>query len=41
MDWRRNGCPDNDGDGIPELEDKCPNEPGVKLNNGCPEKDED
>ncbi len=27
---------DTDGDGIPDPKDKCPAEPGVKENNGCP-----
>ena len=34
------GDRDRDGDGIINRKDKCPNEPGEKLNNGCPEKDE-
>ncbi len=32
---------DSDGDGIPDKEDECPNEPGPAENNGCPEKDRD
>jgi OOP family OmpA-OmpF porin len=27
---------DSDGDGVPDLEDKCPSEPGPKENAGCP-----
>ncbi len=34
-----NGNLDSDGDGIPNAEDKCPNEKGFKSNNGCPEMD--
>jgi OmpA-OmpF porin, OOP family len=33
---------DSDGDGIPDLDDKCPLEPGPAWNRGCPEiKEED
>lgn len=28
---------DNDGDGVPDDEDDCPDEPGDIANNGCPE----
>ena len=28
---------DNDGDGIPNSQDNCPNEPGPSSTNGCPE----
>jgi outer membrane protein OmpA-like peptidoglycan-associated protein len=32
------GCPlDSDNDGVFDYEDVCPNEAGVKANNGCPE----
>ena len=31
-----NGCPDSDGDGVPDKDDACPNEPGEASNNGCP-----
>lgn len=31
------GSPDRDKDGIPDKDDKCPDVPGVKENNGCPE----
>ena len=31
-------CPDKDKDGICDTDDKCPDEPGPKENNGCPEK---
>ncbi len=30
------GCPDRDGDFIPDPEDKCPDEPGPAQNDGCP-----
>ncbi|MCL2178077.1 MAG: OmpA family protein [Proteobacteria bacterium] len=33
--------PDRDGDGIPDSEDGCPDEPGPKENNGCPYPDRD
>jgi outer membrane protein OmpA-like peptidoglycan-associated protein len=32
---------DTDGDGIPDADDKCPNEAGPKENGGCPDKDTD
>lgn len=32
---------DNDGDGIPDTEDECPNEAGPALNKGCPFPDRD
>ncbi|WNG41112.1 OmpA family protein [Archangium violaceum] len=32
---------DDDGDGVTNDEDKCPNEPGPARNKGCPEKDTD
>ncbi|HEY4107087.1 MAG TPA: OmpA family protein, partial [Polyangiaceae bacterium] len=41
------GCPepDNDGDGIPDVSDKCPNEPedkdGFEDQDGCPDPDND
>jgi outer membrane protein OmpA-like peptidoglycan-associated protein len=31
------GCPDTDGDGIADMDDKCPNAKGTAENNGCPE----
>jgi outer membrane protein OmpA-like peptidoglycan-associated protein len=31
------GCPDSDGDGIADKEDKCPKVAGVASNDGCPE----
>lgn len=34
------GPKDSDGDGIFDPEDECPEEPGTKENNGCPEKEE-
>jgi len=32
------GCPDrdNDNDGVPDAEDRCPNTPGPPENAGCP-----
>ncbi len=33
-------CKDKDGDGICDKEDKCPDEPGKKEDNGCPKKEE-
>ena len=35
------GCPDQDGDGIADNEDNCPDESGSIENNGCPDSDED
>ncbi|MEM6321633.1 MAG: OmpA family protein [Bacteroidota bacterium] len=32
---------DTDGDGIPDVMDKCPNEKGTKLAQGCPDRDGD
>ena len=32
---------DTDRDGIPDEQDKCPNEAGPKENGGCPDKDSD
>ena len=32
---------DTDGDGIPDCEDKCPNDPGPPEFNGCPPPDRD
>ena len=37
-----NGCPDTDGDGIANKDDKCPEEAGVPENMGCPaDRDKD
>ncbi len=33
----RLGKRDQDGDGVPDRLDECPDEPGTKENNGCPE----
>src|SRR5690606_36240064 len=33
--------PDNDGDGILDVDDKCPLEPGVPEAQGCPDPDRD
>ena len=30
------GCPDTDGDGIADIDDKCPLVAGIKDNKGCP-----
>jgi outer membrane protein OmpA-like peptidoglycan-associated protein len=37
------GCPDpdNDGDGILDVDDACPNDAGPPENNGCPDPDRD
>jgi outer membrane protein OmpA-like peptidoglycan-associated protein len=32
---------DSDGDGVPDRDDKCPNEPGPAALGGCPDKDGD
>ncbi|KAF5030277.1 Outer membrane porin F [anaerobic digester metagenome] len=32
-----NGCPDTDGDGVPDHLDECPKTPGTIANKGCPE----
>lgn len=32
---------DSDKDGVPDIEDQCPKEPGTALTNGCPDKDSD
>ena len=31
-----NGCPDSDGDKVPDYIDKCDDKPGPASNNGCP-----
>ncbi|HTR56053.1 MAG TPA: OmpA family protein [Kofleriaceae bacterium] len=31
--------PDRDGDGVPDKDDKCPDEPGPSYNQGCPERE--
>lgn len=38
--FRFGGPKDTDKDGILDPEDECPEEPGTKENNGCPEKEE-
>ena len=37
------GCPDadDDADGVIDVEDRCPREPGVVDNGGCPDPDRD
>ena len=35
------GCPDSDGDGVVDKDDKCPTESGPASNNGCPLPDSD
>jgi outer membrane protein OmpA-like peptidoglycan-associated protein len=30
---------DRDGDGVPDKDDKCPDEPGPSYNQGCPERE--
>ncbi len=39
--YRWGKCKDTDGDGLCDKEDKCPDEPGLKEKDGCPEKKED
>ena len=36
-----NGCPDRDGDGIADKDDKCPDTKGLAKYNGCPIPDSD
>ena len=36
-----NGCPDSDGDGVPDNEDECPEQEGSIELNGCPDADAD
>ncbi len=36
-----NGCPDADGDGIADKDDRCPNDKGTKELQGCPDRDGD
>ena len=31
-----NGCPDTDGDGVPDIVDECPKVAGPVSNKGCP-----
>ena len=38
---RFGGPKDTDGDGILDPDDECPEEPGTKENNGCPEEEEE
>jgi len=42
---RSNGCPDKDGDGVPDGVDKCPDQPedidGFEDADGCPDPDND
>ena len=35
------GCPDSDGDGIPNKTDECPNKKGTLAMEGCPDSDND
>lgn len=35
------GCPDTDGDGVLDIDDVCPDEPGLRDLNGCPDSDGD
>ncbi|MEO1652010.1 MAG: OmpA family protein [Bacteroidota bacterium] len=36
------GCmPDKDNDGIPDMVDKCPDDPGIRKYNGCNDRDGD
>ena len=36
-----NGCPDTDGDAVPDHQDACPDEPGDPALGGCPDTDGD
>jgi outer membrane protein OmpA-like peptidoglycan-associated protein len=36
-----NGCPDKDGDKVPDSDDKCPDIAGLAEFKGCPDKDGD
>ena len=36
-----NGCPDTDGDGLPDNKDKCPESAGSEGMGGCPDDDGD
>jgi outer membrane protein OmpA-like peptidoglycan-associated protein len=36
-----NGCPDSDGDGIADKDDKCPDTAGLEEFDGCPDSDSD
>ena len=36
-----NGCPDNDGDGIENSKDSCPDVAGLAQFDGCPDSDGD
>lgn len=38
---RYEGCPDTDKDGLPDYEDRCPQDRGPRVNNGCPYGDRD
>ena len=37
--YAQTGGGDSDGDGLPDYDDGCPNQPGPKSNKGCPVKD--
>jgi outer membrane protein OmpA-like peptidoglycan-associated protein len=39
----QDGCPelDNDGDGVPDLKDRCAQQAGPAANDGCPARDSD
>jgi outer membrane protein OmpA-like peptidoglycan-associated protein len=39
--FRIKGAPDRDNDGVPDKDDKCPDEPGKKELQGCPDSDGD
>lgn len=41
QDVCKDGCPDSDGDGVPNYLDKCPNIPGAATSHGCPDSDGD
>jgi len=39
--FRLGRLPDSDGDGIPDRDDACPDEPGPAATRGCPDRDGD
>ena len=39
--WPPGACPDRDGDGVPDREDKCPSAAGIEAMRGCPDADRD
>ena len=35
------GCPDKDGDGLADADDRCPKDSGPAATLGCPDRDAD